>query len=43
MQTFDQHIFKLVEDGVVTYDEACSIATNPQDLTVELRAAGFVD
>lgn len=43
MQTFDQHIFKLVEDGVVTYDEACSIATNPQDLTVELRAAGLVD
>ena len=42
MQTFDQHLFALIRDGVVAYEEACMIATNPQDLTVELRAAGLV-
>ncbi len=40
MQTFDQHLFALVRDGVVTYEDACLVATNPQDLTVELRGAG---
>ena len=42
MQTFDQHLFTLIRDGAVTYDEACTVASNPQDLTVELRAAGIV-
>ena len=42
MQTFDQHLFQLVRDGVVSYDEALSIASNPQDLTVELRGAGVI-
>ena len=42
MQTFDQHLLGLVRDGVVTYAEACAVASNPQDLTVELRAAGLV-
>ncbi|NMR20819.1 PilT/PilU family type 4a pilus ATPase [Cellulomonas fimi] len=42
MQTFDQHLFELVRDGQVTYDEACTVASNPQDLTVELRGAGLV-
>lgn len=42
MQTFDQHLFDLVRDGVITYQEACSAASNPQDLTVELRGAGIV-
>jgi len=42
MQTFDQHLFALIRDDVVTYEEACTVATNPQDLTVELRAAGLV-
>jgi twitching motility protein PilT len=42
MQTFDQHLLALVRDGVVTYPEACAAATNPHDLTVELRAAGLV-
>ena len=42
MQTFDQHLFELIRDDAITYDEACSVATNPQDLTVELRAAGLV-
>ena len=42
MQTFDQHLFALVRDGVVTYAEACAVASNPHDLTVELRGAGLV-
>ncbi|MGV8976772.1 MAG: type IV pilus twitching motility protein PilT [Cellulomonas sp.] len=42
MQTFDQHLFQLIRDDVITYEEACSVATNPQDLTVELRGAGLV-
>jgi twitching motility protein PilT len=42
MQTFDQHLFRLVKDGTVSYDEALSVASNPQDLTVELRGAGVI-
>lgn len=42
MQTFDQHLVRLVQAGSVTYDEALAVATNPQDLTVELRAVGLV-
>lgn len=42
MQTFDQHLFALVRDGVVTYDDACGVATNPHDLTVALRGAGVL-
>jgi len=42
MQTFDQHLVRLVQAGSITYDEALAVATNPQDLTVELRAEGLV-
>ncbi|MBD3778882.1 MULTISPECIES: PilT/PilU family type 4a pilus ATPase [unclassified Cellulomonas] len=42
MQTFDQHLAQLVADGSVSYDEAVAVATNPQDLTVELRASGVI-
>lgn len=42
MQTFDQHLVQLFAAGVVDYEEACAIASNPQDLTVELRAAGLI-
>jgi len=42
MQTFDQHLFTLVRDGVVMYEEAVSVASNPHDLTVELRQAGLL-
>jgi len=42
MQTFDDHLFQLIRDGVITYDDACAVASNPQDLTVALRAAGLV-
>jgi len=42
MQTFDQHLVRLVGEGAVTYEEALAVATNPQDLTVELRAVGLI-
>ncbi|WP_199423510.1 type IV pilus twitching motility protein PilT [Actinotalea solisilvae] len=42
MQTFDQHLFRLIRDGVVSYEDACLVASNPQDLTVELRGAGIM-
>lgn len=42
MQSFDQHLVSLVADGTVTYEDACAVATNPQDLTVELRSVGLV-
>ena len=42
MQTFDQHLEQLIAAGTVTYDDAIAIASNPQDLTVALRAAGTI-
>jgi twitching motility protein PilT len=42
MQTFDQHLFRLIEEGVISYEDACTVATNPQDLTVLLRGAGVL-
>ena len=41
MQTFDQHLFRLVRDNVITYEDACTVATSAQDLTVSLRGAGI--
>jgi twitching motility protein PilT len=40
MQTFDQHLLRLIADGVVSYEDACTVSSNPQDLTVALRAQG---
>ncbi|MGN6687421.1 MAG: type IV pilus twitching motility protein PilT [Actinomycetales bacterium] len=42
MQSFDQHLVTLVRDGVVTLDDAMATASNPHDLTVELRRLGLV-
>ncbi len=42
MQTFDQHLFGLVRDGIVTYEDALAIASRPQDLTVALRGARVI-
>ncbi len=42
MQTFDQHLTQLIRDKVVTLDDAMSAASNPHDLTVELRRLGLV-
>jgi twitching motility protein PilT len=42
MQTFDHHLVTLVRDGVITLDEGMGAASNPHDLTVELRRLGLV-
>ncbi|MCL2454704.1 MAG: type IV pilus twitching motility protein PilT [Micrococcales bacterium] len=42
MQTFDQHLFTMIRDGTIGHEEAMATATNPHDLTVELRSAGLV-
>ena len=37
MQTFDQSLVKLVNDGLVTEDDARRAATNPHDFDLQLR------
>ena len=42
MQTFDHHLVTLIRDGVVSIDDGLGVASNPHDLTVELRRLGLV-
>ncbi len=42
MQTFDQHLVALLDEGAITLGTALSVASNPHDLTVQLRAVGLV-
>jgi twitching motility protein PilT len=37
MQTFDQHLTDLVQEGVVTFDTAMAAATNPSDFELKMR------
>jgi len=37
MQTFDQSLMALLRDGLVTYDEALTQATNPDDFALKVR------
>jgi twitching motility protein PilT len=37
MQTFDQHLSDLVQEGVVTFDTAMAAATNPSDFALKMR------
>ena len=41
MQTFDQAIFGLFKDGLVSFEDARSAATNAHDFEVALRAEGL--
>lgn len=34
MQTYNQHLFRLVKDGIVTREDALSISLNPNDLRI---------
>jgi twitching motility protein PilT len=43
MQSFDQHLMALFRDGVITYEETMATATDPHDLTVELRRLGLIN
>ncbi len=40
MQTFDQHLLKLHQDGRVTFQDAMDHATTPHDFRIAVRAAG---
>ena len=37
MQTFDQHLADLVQEGVVTFETAMGAATNPSDFALKMR------
>lgn len=41
MHTFDQSLFKLIEQGVIDPRDAMAVATNAHDLSVELHNAGI--
>ena len=43
MQTFDQHLTRMFQEGVITLDAALASSSNPHDLIVELRRIGLVD
>ncbi len=40
MQTFDQALFKLYEDGLITYDEAMRNADSQNDLRLKIKLEG---
>jgi twitching motility protein PilT len=42
MRTFDQSLATLLEEGVITLQEALEVATNPHDLRVVLERRGLV-
>lgn len=42
MQTFDHHLTTMIQDGLVTLDDALGAASHPHDLVVELRRLGLV-
>jgi twitching motility protein PilT len=42
MQTFDNHIVTMIRDGLVSLDDGLQVASNPHDLSVELRRLGLV-
>jgi twitching motility protein PilT len=42
MQTFDQAPVKMVQEGLVTVDDAMEAATNPHDFQLALKEAQLV-
>jgi twitching motility protein PilT len=40
MQTFDQHLLELFENGTITLEDALHAATSPHDLRLAMRKAG---
>jgi Tfp pilus assembly ATPase PilU len=42
IQTFDQHLIALYRDGVIEFEDALGVASNPHDLQVALRNQGLV-
>jgi twitching motility protein PilT len=42
MQTFDQALVRLVQQGLITVDAAAETATNPHDFHLALKAAQLI-
>jgi twitching motility protein PilT len=42
MQTFDQSLFDLFKDGMVSLRDALAAASRPEDLRIALQTAGLV-
>jgi len=42
MQTFDQGLAQLLQDNVITLQEALTMSSNPHDLRVMLERRGLV-
>ena len=42
MHTFHQDLVRLLEDGVVSWEDARAAATDPHDLEVDVRRAGLL-
>lgn len=40
MQTFDQSLLKLLNEGMITYDEAVAQSTNPDDFKLKVKGVG---
>ena len=40
MQTFDQHLLSLFQEGIVSLEDALNASTNPHDLQLAMRKAG---
>jgi twitching motility protein PilT len=43
MQTFDQHLFQLLQEGLISKEVALSAATSPADLDLQIRVGGTSD
>ena len=41
MQSFDQALFSLYKDGLVSFRDALAVATQPEDLRIALQQAGL--
>ena len=41
MQTFDQALFGLFKDGIVSLRDALAVASQPEDLRIALQQAGL--
>jgi twitching motility protein PilT len=43
MQTFDQHLLQLLQEGLISKDVALSAASSPADLDLQIRVGGASD
>jgi len=43
MQTFDQHLLQLLQEGLISKDVALSAATSPADLELQIRGGGATE